>query len=98
MSAWHVEAEDILAVVNDAMNSDFSKKQNKTKKNNTILLLPVQKHTFFWPSNKSTRQCFKAVVCLLGASPPALYLCYPVRRWCHSWGEAMIKILLSLSR
>lgn len=32
--------------------------------------------------------------------PPfiALYLCPPVWRWCHSWGEAMIKILLSPSQ
>lgn len=28
----------------------------------------------------------------------ALYLCPPVWRWCHSWGEAMIKILLSPSQ
>lgn len=30
--------------------------------------------------------------------PPALRLCYPMWRWCHSWGEAMIKILLSPPR
>lgn len=32
--------------------------------------------------------------------PPfiALYLCPPVWRWCHSWGVAMIKILLSPSQ
>lgn len=43
----------------------------------------------------------------LALSPPpsstlspfiALYLCPPVWRWCHSWGEAMIKILLSPSQ
>lgn len=82
-----------MAAVNDAMNRDSSC--------SAILLLPGQKHTYFWPSDTANPHGNVAggVVCLPGAVPPtSLALCYPVRRWCHSWGEAMIKILLSLPR
>lgn len=73
-----------------------------TQKNrNMILLLAAQEHTYFWLSNTTNPHgnVTRLFVCWVPAFPPilALYLCYPVRRLCHSWGEAMIKILLSLS-
>lgn len=96
-------------MVNDAMNPDSSTLNKKKQQNKTATCFSSRLAGSTHTSQRATLIIHTAMlqgccfVCWVPASPPppppfALYLCYPVRRWCHSRGEAMIKILLSLSR
>lgn len=83
-------------MVNDAMNPDTGSDKEPAS---CFLLSSGQKQTLFTQSDGANPHANDVARLLFVCWVPALlalYLCYPVRRWCHSWGEAMIKILLSV--